>query len=194
MFTIDAQIRLPAIWSDFEWWQTVTMTSRTYSCICTLHKWLIHSLVTSHVLSQMMWWRVKNARIFLTWRSAVNRAWSHWQSTEIALFSWNWVFSMIFALCIQPYSIRINYTNFIQIWCSEMCIDIDKFVHSCKFRCAYTSDVQVKFRIDPGKSDVYQCNKDAKDCCATSTRGKLWYTININCGFINFHSRGFWTG
>lgn len=24
------------------------------------------------------------------------------------------------------------------------------------------------------------------------TRGKLWYTINTNCGFINFHPHGFW--
>lgn len=25
-------------------------------------------------------------------------------------------------------------------------------------------------------------------------RGKLWHAINTNCGFINFHPRGFWTG
>lgn len=26
-----------------------------------------------------------------------------------------------------------------------------------------------------------------------TTRGKLWYAINTNCGFINFHPHGFWT-
>lgn len=72
-----------------------------------------------------------------------------------------------------------------------------KFVRSRRFWfCVYyQSPGSETSSIDP-EIDIAQmrCNKDAGGCWMISTKGQLRYTINTNCGFINFHPRDFWTG